>query len=84
MLVLPTAGGTFTRAEVAADPVATNSQMGLYTNHCNLLDLAAVAIPENSRDHEYPAGLTLFSLAANEHLIRATARAFLATEEESL
>ena len=84
VLVLPTAGGTFTRAEVAADPVATNSQMGLYTNHCNLLELAAVAIPENSRDHEYPAGLTLFSLAANEHLIRATARAFLATEEESL
>lgn len=45
VLVMPTCGGTFTRAQVDDDPVATNSQMGLYTNHCNLCDLAAIAIP---------------------------------------
>lgn len=45
VMILPTAGGTFTRDEVRADPIATNSQMGLYTNHCNLCDLSALAMP---------------------------------------
>lgn len=45
VMIMPTSGGTFTRDEVRADPIATNSQMGLYTNHCNLCDLSALAIP---------------------------------------
>ena len=31
VLVLPTCGGTWTREQVNTDPIATNSQMGLYT-----------------------------------------------------
>ena len=78
VLALPTAGGTFTRAEVDDDPVRTNSLMGLYTNHCNLLDLAAIAVPEDADDHEDPFGITLFALHENEHLADGVARAFLA------
>ena len=77
VLALPTAGGTFTRAEVDADPIQTNSLMGLYTNHCNLLDLAAIAVPEDAADHDDPFGITLFALHENEHLACGTAHAFL-------
>lgn len=63
VLIMPTAGGTFTRDEVRESPVETNSMMGLYTNHCNLLELAAAAVPENSADGGLPFGITIFALA---------------------
>lgn len=77
VLVMPTAGGTFTRDQVRADPVRTNSQMGRYTNHCNLLDLAALAVPEDTGDHENPFGVTFFALHDAEHLLCGAAKAFL-------
>lgn len=80
VLILPTAGGTFTREQVAAAPIATNSQMGLYTNHCNLLDLAAIDVPEDSCDHELPLGITIFARHDAENLVMGTAAAFLARE----
>ncbi|WP_318502759.1 allophanate hydrolase [Bacillus sp. T3] len=77
VLVLPTSGGTWTRDEVRDNPIETNSKMGLYTNHCNLLDLCAVAVPsEDAADH-LPFGITLFSEFNNEHLIMGLADLFL-------
>lgn len=81
VLVLPTAGGTYTREQVRQEPVATNSNMGKYTNHCNLLDLCAVAIPAGEADHELPFGITLFGLADQEGLIIGGAQLFLGEEE---
>ncbi|GGG87608.1 allophanate hydrolase [Paenibacillus radicis (ex Gao et al. 2016)] len=76
VLVMPTCGGTWTREEVRLNPVATNSAMGLYTNHCNLLDLCAVAIPAGEAEADLPFGITLFALAEDEGLIvGAAARA---------
>ncbi|WP_042171253.1 allophanate hydrolase [Paenibacillus gorillae] len=76
VLVMPTCGGTWTREEVRLNPVATNSAMGLYTNHCNLLDLCAVAIPAGEAEADLPFGITMFALAENEGLIvGAAARA---------
>lgn len=80
VLIMPTAGGTFTRDEVRQDPIRTNSQMGLYTNHCNLLDMCAVAVPENSMDKELPFGITIFSLANQENLVLGMAEKFLSME----
>lgn len=80
VLVLPTAGGTYTREQVRKDPVRTNSKMGLYTNHCNLLDLAAIAVPQDSVDRKDPFGITFFSLHHEEHLLCAAAEAFLKAE----
>jgi len=77
VLILPTAGGTFTREQVRQDPIGANSKMGLYTNHCNLLDLCAVAVPENEADRTLPFGLTIFALTANEALFFKTAELFL-------
>ncbi|WP_141500236.1 allophanate hydrolase [Paenibacillus luteus] len=77
VLIMPTCGGTWTRAQVSEDPYRTNSDMGRYTNHCNLLDLCAVAVPSDAAGAHLPFGITLFALAENEHLIEAGARAFL-------
>lgn len=80
VLIMPTAGGTFTRDEVRKEPILTNSQMGLYTNHCNLLDMCAVAVPENSMDKELPFGITIFSLANQENLVLGMAEKFQSME----
>jgi allophanate hydrolase len=44
-LLLPTAPGHPTLAEVAADPVGANTRLGRFTNSANLLDLCGVAVP---------------------------------------
>ncbi len=44
-LLLPTTTEHPTIAAVEADPIAVNRRMGTYTNFCNLLDMAAVAVP---------------------------------------
>lgn len=80
VLVMPTAGGTFTRDEVREEPIKTNSRMGLYTNHCNLLDLSAIAIPEKQNDDHIPFGITVFALAGAENLALGMANAFLESE----
>lgn len=44
-LLLPTAPGHPTLAEVAADPLGANARLGRFTNSTNLFDLAATAVP---------------------------------------
>lgn len=66
VLLLPTTGGTWTRQQVGESPIDTNSQLGLYTNHCNLLDLAAIALPAGEAGADLPFGITFFSTTAGE------------------
>ena len=84
VLIMPTAGGTFTREEVRNNPIETNSLMGKYTNHCNLLNMCAVAVPENTSDTKLPFGITIFGLANDEGLILETAEEFLNKESVKL
>ena len=72
LLLLPTCTGTWQIDQVLADPIFTNSQMGLYTNHCNLLNLSAVAIPAPV-DATLPFGITLFAVPEDEPLLKAYA-----------
>ncbi|MEV0250068.1 allophanate hydrolase [Nocardia sp. NPDC050712] len=44
-LLLPTTTEHPSIAAVQADPTGINRRMGTYTNFCNLLDMAAVAVP---------------------------------------
>jgi len=62
-LVLPTAATIFTRAQIEADPVRLNSQLGHYTNFANLLDCAALAVPAGFRPDGLPFGITFFGPA---------------------
>lgn len=60
-ILTPTIGTHFTRAQVAADPVRLNTELGYYTNFMNLLDLAAIAVPHGRFASGLPAGVTLFA-----------------------
>lgn len=77
VLIMPTSGGTWTRDQVREDPIGTNRDMGRYTNHCNLLNLCAIAVPSDEAAPKTPFGITLFGLAENEHLLYGAADLFL-------
>ena len=66
VLLLPTVPTTFTRAEMAAEPVARNLVLGRYTQFANLLDLAAVAVPVGTTPDRRPVGVTLLGPAFSE------------------
>lgn len=59
VLLLPTAPTHYTIAQVQADPVGLNRNLGAYTNFVNLLDYAALSIPSSLRPDGLPFGVTL-------------------------
>ena len=63
ILVAPTAGTIYRIAEVEADPVRLNSNLGRYTNFMNLLDLSAIAVPAGFQRDGLPFGATLIAPA---------------------
>ncbi|AND85343.1 allophanate hydrolase [Clostridium tyrobutyricum] len=74
ILLLPTCGGTYTRKQVDADPIETNSNMGLYTNHCNLLELSALAFQAGFIEEKIPFGVTSFALSEEDGINLAFAK----------
>jgi allophanate hydrolase len=72
-MLLPTAGAAYTHEEIAAEPIALNTNLGYYTNFVNLLDLAAVAIPAGMRANGIPFGVTLIGPAWSDEALLATA-----------
>jgi allophanate hydrolase len=69
VLLTPTAGTIYTIAEVAADPICLNSNLGTYTNFINLMDLSAIAVPAGLQRNGLPFGVTLAAPAfADESL----------------
>ncbi|MEE3718691.1 allophanate hydrolase [Tumidithrix elongata RA019] len=65
ILLLPTTGTIYKIAEVEAEPIQLNSNLGYYTNFVNLLDLCAIALPAGFRKQEFnyglPFGITLIA-----------------------
>ena len=74
VLVLPTIGTTYTHAEIAEDPIGRNLNLGRYTQFANLLDLAAVTIPNGFTADGRPASLTLFGPAFSDETLISLAR----------
>ncbi|SLM64295.1 MULTISPECIES: allophanate hydrolase [Dickeya] len=70
-LVVPTTPTIHTRAEIAQQPVAYNSQFGFYTNFTNLADLCGLALPAPFRDDGLPAGITLLAPAWHDAALAA-------------
>ncbi|MFP6562405.1 allophanate hydrolase [Paraburkholderia sp. B3] len=63
ILIVPTTPTHPTFDAVRADPIGANSQLGVYTNFVNLLDLCALAVPGPRRADGLPAGITLIAPA---------------------
>ncbi|MBB2961399.1 allophanate hydrolase [Methylobacterium sp. R2-1] len=71
VLVVPTYPRPVTCAELEADPIGPNSELGTYTNFVNLLDLCALAVPGRFRADGLPAGLTLIAPRGRDGLLAA-------------
>jgi len=79
VLVLPTAPTIYRIAELLAEPLTLNSQVGRYTNFVNLLDMAAVAIPAGYRTNRTGYGVTLIGPAWSDEHLWAVAAQFAPT-----
>jgi allophanate hydrolase len=73
VMLLPTAGTIYTIADMLADPVRLNSNLGAYTNFVNLMDLSAIAVPAGFRPNGLPFGVTLIGHAFEDGAIAALA-----------
>lgn len=79
-LLTPSAGTIYRIAEMQADPIRLNSNLGYYTNFVNLLDYSAVALPAGLIDRNaaalMPWGVTLVAPAFRDvALLRLADRA---------
>ena len=77
VLVTPTAGTIYTIAEVEADPIQTNTNLGYYTNFMNLLDMAAVAVPAGFQSNGLSFGITISAPAFSDDALLNLAHRFL-------
>jgi len=75
LMCLPTAPTVYRLAEMRSSPIALNSNLGLYTNFVNLLDMAAIAVPAGWRRAATGFGITLIGPAGSDRaLLDAAAR----------
>ncbi len=80
-LAFPTTGTTYRVAELLEAPVALNSNLGLYTNFVNLLDMAALAVPAGARDNGTGFGITLIGPADSDRALVELAETYLAAAD---
>jgi allophanate hydrolase len=64
-----------TLAELQAEPVARNADLGYYTNFMNMLDYAAVAVPAGFMANGLPWGVTLFGRVFTDQYLLSLAAA---------
>ncbi|TCM20569.1 allophanate hydrolase [Novosphingobium sp. PhB165] len=81
MLAFPTTGTTYRVSELLAAPVALNSNLGLYTNFVNLLDMAALAVPAGIRANATGFGITLIGPADTDRALLDVADAYLSVAD---
>lgn len=76
VIVTPTTGSIYHIAELEADPLQLNANLGYYTNFMNLLDFSAVAVPAGFVSDGLPFGITLFTDAFSERALLMLAARF--------
>lgn len=75
VLAVPSIPTFYTVADLAADPVTPNSNLGTYTNFVNLLDMCALTFPTAQRSDGRPGSLTLIAPAGQDARLVAEALA---------
>ena len=73
ILITPTAFSHPSIEQVAAEPIAVNSELGKFTNYMNLLDLCGIAIPGIDAEDGKPFGITLVAKAMEDAKLLDTA-----------
>ncbi len=74
-IAVPTVARRFTIAEMSADPVARNTQLGHYSYFANHLDLCAVAVPSGFYADGFPCGVTFLAPAFQDSAVATVANA---------
>jgi allophanate hydrolase len=59
VMLVPTAPTIYRIEDMLNDPVRLNSNLGIYTNFVNLMDLSALSVPAGFRPDGLPFGVTL-------------------------
>jgi allophanate hydrolase len=77
-LAVPTLPRLYTLADLEAEPILYNSNLGTYTNFVNLLDLAAISVPVGMRTDSHPSSLTLIGKAQSDGALAGIAAAIAA------
>lgn len=67
--VLPTVTTAYTIADVAAEPIALNSQFGLTNNFMNLCDLCGITVPAGHLASGPGFGVTIFARAFHDYAL---------------
>jgi allophanate hydrolase len=75
-LIVPTTPHAPTLADLAADPIRPNSELGTYTNFVNLFDLAAISVPGPWRADGRAAGITLIGPRCSDAYLASIGRTF--------
>ncbi|MCF6691255.1 allophanate hydrolase [Raoultella terrigena] len=75
-VLTPTYPRPVTLAELEAEPVKRNADLGYYTNFMNLLDYAAVSVPTGFLSNGLPSGVTLFGRVFTDQYLLGLADAF--------
>jgi allophanate hydrolase len=73
-LMVPTVPRVYSVAEIEADPIKLNANLGTYTNFVNLLDLCGLAIPVTI-ESGMPYGATLLAVAGADAKLLSFGRA---------
>ena len=71
VIVVPTYPRPIRTAEIEADPIGPNTELGTYTNFVNLLDWCALAVPGRRRSDGFPSGVTLLAPRGRDGLLAA-------------
>jgi len=79
VLMVPTTTGHPRFAEVDADPIGVNSQLGRYTNFVNLLDWCALAVPAGRTDAQLPFGVTFIAPSTHDAALARFGRTWQAS-----
>lgn len=74
-LMVPTTPAAYTVAELAAEPVQLNSNLGTYTNCVNLLDLCGFATPTSFASDGTPFGVTFVAPSGQDAFLASLGRA---------
>jgi allophanate hydrolase len=75
LLCVPTIPGFCHLADLEADPVVPNSQLGTYTNFVNLMDMCGIAVPTGPRTDGRPGSVTFLARAGKDALAASLASA---------
>lgn len=80
-LMVPTVPAAYTKAQLEADPITLNSNLGTYTNFVNLLDLCGLAVPVSFAGDGTPYGATFLARSGRDAALASLGRALHAQTE---